>query len=102
MFLGQDSVQLSIAQMPIHTHIQDGHNHSLPAYANHATSTADNKVELTASSTARTASTNQATATNQNTGGGDGYHENRPKYFALAYIMKTNNAVVQDTRMCYL
>jgi len=84
---GQDSVQLTIAQMPSHTHIQNPHSHTLPAYGNSLTGAADSKVETTNSSTSYSASTNGTTATNQNTGGG-GYHENRPKYYALAYIMK--------------
>ena len=84
---GQDSVQLTIAQMPSHTHIQNPHSHTLPAYGNSLTGAANSKVETTNSSTSYSASTNETTATNQNTGGG-GYHENRPKYYALAYIMK--------------
>ena len=89
---GQDSVQLTIEQIPSHTHIQNPHSHSLPAYGNNITSATNNKVELTSSTINYTASTNEATATNQYTGG-SGYHENRPKYYSLAYIMKmTDNS----------
>lgn len=88
----------------LHTHIQDAHTHIQNAHRHNqaqaqvqsgsGNTVADNSTTnewTTDSATAtnqNTTPTNQnTTATNQNTGGGAA-HENRPPYYALAFIMK--------------
>jgi microcystin-dependent protein len=93
-----------------HTHIQNEHKHALhiwnsfdPNHQHHGLPTSgvteppknggefgwsDGGVAGTTTTNQNTTATNQySTATNQNVGGGSA-HENRPPYYALAYIMK--------------
>jgi len=96
---------LSLIVMPSHTHVQNAHTHIQDAHAhsahvqwgtpnydqNRRSETGSGNYSGTGASTnnvSSVAATNQnATATNQNTGSGAA-HENRPPYYALAFIMK--------------
>lgn len=97
---GEASHVLTLAEMPSHTHIQDAHTHLQNAHGHTSsvngndgttrvrgggTGTQYNGIGLGVESA--TATNQNATATNQNTGGGAA-HENRPPYYALAFIMK--------------
>ncbi len=102
---GASSVTLSTSQIPAHNHsasssssttIHDsGHSHSISALR---PSESGNTISTSSGGTAVTASTNSATtgitaststSTSISNKGGGGSHENRPPYYALAYIMKT-------------
>ena len=69
---GANTVTLSVAQMPAHTHTR--------TYSNLAPSNGTDG--------SRTANTNSGTVNTGSTGGGQA-HENRPPYYALCYIMKS-------------
>lgn len=101
---GAATVTLDTTMIPAHTHVQNAHTHTQNAH-NHGTTTdggttvangAGNAFATVTASGATgnvavangTAVNQDATAVNQNTGGGLA-HENRPPYYALAYIMKT-------------
>jgi len=111
---GAASVTLTTSQMPSHSHANtasststssvtdQGHNHELrvdgagdtsgtfitqgeagaPNYSNSTTLIKNSTTGISVSTSTTT------TMTNASTGGG-GSHENRPPYYALAYIMKT-------------
>jgi microcystin-dependent protein len=89
---------LTLSEMPLHTHMQDPHTHIQNPHshnlsvsysdANEAHAQAGENTDVRNISTAPSTATNQdSVATNQNTGGG-GAHENRPPFYALAFIMK--------------
>ena len=85
---GQEGVTLSIAQMPSHTHTQNAHNHGLTALLTSGTS--GGVPSGSAFSTAVTVgsnSTDSATATNQNTGGG-GQHPTVQPSFAVTVFLR--------------
>ncbi len=104
---GEKLHQLTVLEMPSHTHIQDAHNHTQDPHnhtwnggfyqkihimpnANYSgvgmnPASWDGGTALTMD-TAQPAIQNSA-AINQNTGG-DQPHENRPPYYALCFIMK--------------
>lgn len=92
---GANSVTLDTSQIPSHTHTatvtDPGHNHlyfwtSVSGTAN--VPDGDNNTGNAPTGSGPTStSTTGITVTNSATGGG-GSHENRPPYFALAYIMK--------------
>lgn len=94
---GEVTHVLSVAEMPGHTHVQDAHNHTQnPHRHNQAQKVvqsgsgetiADNDTANEWTTASATATNNATTATNQYTGGGQA-HENRPPYYALAFIMK--------------
>ena len=90
---------LTVAEMPSHTHVQNAHTHTQDAHS-HGLVTAGGDTTSSGvlpnragpgtvdQNTEMTAATNQnTTAINQSTGGG-APHENRPPYYALAFIMK--------------
>lgn len=112
---GKASHVLTTNEMPSHTHVQNAHTHTQNSH-NHGGWTAtqqlsrnyaggsgqldsrssDNGYGLNTSRNeglhkhvinSDTATNKNTTATNKNTGGGAA-HENRPPYYALAYIMK--------------
>ena len=102
---GASSVTLSTSQIPAHNHsasssssttIHDsGHSHSIsalrPSESGNTISTSSGGTAVTASTNSATTGITASTSTStsiSNTGGG-GSHENRPPYYALAYIMKT-------------
>ena len=100
---GASSVTLSTSQIPSHNHsasssttINDsGHSHSISALvatetgAGGTTSTASQGSSVTASTNSATTGITASTSTSIGSTGGGGSHENRPPYYALAYIMKT-------------
>lgn len=87
---GDKTTTLTVAQMPVHTHVQDAHFHtqyddrgvqySAPGYANTATVWSQGYKFNTGSNTQAT------TATNQNTGGGEAHSNLQP--FITVYIWK--------------
>lgn len=102
---GASSVTLSTSQIPAHNHsasssssttIHDsGHSHSIsalrPSESGNTISTASGGTAVTASTNSATTGITASTSTSTSIGntGGGGSHENRPPYYALAYIMKT-------------
>ena len=104
---GAETVTLTEAQMPSHTHIQNSHNHTQDAHS-HAIygsngGSAGVSISITSNSNgdrawylpggiaANTTATNQAaTATNQNTGGGQA-HNNLQPYQVVNYIIKATS-----------
>jgi hypothetical protein len=87
---GADSVTLTTAQIPSHTHTatvtDPGHAHSLALGFSTLSGGSFGGANLNSTSNTNSATTG-ITVTNAATGGG-GSHENRPPYFALAFLMK--------------
>ena len=102
---GASSVTLATNQIPAHNHsasssssttINDsGHSHSIsalrPSESGNTISTSTGGTAVTASTNSATTGITASTSTSTSIGntGGGGSHENRPPYYALAYIMKT-------------
>ncbi len=102
---GASSVTLATSQIPAHNHsasssssttIHDsGHSHSIsavrPSESGNTISTSAGGTSVTASTNSATTGITASTSTSTSIGntGGGGSHENRPPYYALAYIMKT-------------
>jgi microcystin-dependent protein len=94
---GAASVTLTTAQLPVHKHtITDpGHTHSTKGYWNVGSATGDSKQAASVSSVDYPINTDfdvvySATTgiTETNNEGSGNSHENRPPYYALAFIMK--------------
>jgi len=102
---GASSVTLATSQIPAHNHsasssssttIHDsGHSHTIsalrPSESGNTISTSTGGAAVTASTNSATTGITASTSTSTSIGntGGGGSHENRPPYYALAYIMKT-------------
>jgi microcystin-dependent protein len=87
---GEQTVTLSSAQMPTHTHVQDGHSHGVQRSNSAATSVGTDASALyrpQANTGGGYFDTQVSTATNQNTGGG-GAHSNTQPTLVLSYIIK--------------
>lgn len=88
---GTETITLTSAEMPSHTHTQDAHSHAVQRSNQAATSLGSDASALytpqanTGSPTYFT--TQNATATNQNTGGG-GSHNNMQPTMTINYIIK--------------
>jgi hypothetical protein len=86
---GANTVTLTVAQMPSHNHaITDpGHTHNVISYAGISSgSVRINSATICCGSGPTTSSS--TTGITINNRGSDQAHENRPPYYALAYIMK--------------
>lgn len=97
---GEAAHVLTINEIPSHTHIQNAHTHIQNAHSHLFYSDGDARgspanwpmgtgdaTDYTHSVVSATATNQNATAINENTGGGAA-HNNLPPYYALAYIMK--------------
>jgi microcystin-dependent protein len=87
---GAQTVTLTSAEMPSHTHTQDAHSHGVQRSNSAATSVAADASALyrpQANTGAGYFDTQVTTATNQNTGGG-GAHSNTQPTIVLSYIIK--------------
>lgn len=96
---GSDSVILTVAEMPSHTHVATtaidsggAHTHTYTGYRYHSnhggTADTDSPHEITTSKTSSSGSHSHTATTTIESAGSDLAHENRPPYYALAYIMK--------------
>lgn len=74
---GADSVQLSESEMPSHTH---GLESQVGAYAS--------SYAASGGSSDKSGTNDDASSVNTTSAGGDSAHENRPPFYALAFIMK--------------
>lgn len=83
---GEASHTLTESEMPVHTHVQNSHTHGLKTAGGDTTGSGG--LPNTSATTTLDQATEAATAVNQNAGSGSA-HENRPPYYALAYIMKS-------------
>jgi microcystin-dependent protein len=81
---GEETHVISVAEMPVHTHIQDAHMHTLNQGAK---GWAEGGVTGSGNTEGAWGSTTNQTATNQNTGGGLA-HNNIQPYLAVGYVIK--------------
>jgi len=92
---GADSVTLSISQMPSHNHsasssVSDpGHSHSFKGATGSSGSGTSSRDSVPETQQTGSSTTGISVSTSIGNTGGGGSHENRPPYYALAYIMKT-------------
>ncbi|MCK5283789.1 MAG: hypothetical protein KAK00_10395 [Nanoarchaeota archaeon] len=93
---GANSVTLSIAQMPSHSHPGDSWTSYAPDHSHNSLSGgdvncehgSDYKCRITGNHNTGNAGKHRHKITGIKAQGGGGSHENRPPYYALAYIMK--------------
>lgn len=85
---GEDTHTLTESEMPSHTHIQNAHKHAIGYSFANGTVVSEVRSGDTSGASPDSSMMENTTATNQNTGGGAA-HENRPPYYALAYMMKS-------------
>ena len=86
---GAKTHTLTTAEMPSHTHTQDAHSHNISHVRSATTGAATTHIARTtdtSSTLGNDVSTDNATATNQNTGGG-GAHNNMPPFITV-YMWK--------------
>lgn len=83
---GEENHTLSSAEMPSHTHTQDAHHHATALQTGNFNSYAGGLL-ATGYLPPNTGNTTDATATNQNTGGG-GVHNNMQPYIVVNVIIK--------------
>jgi len=87
---GADSLTLSTAQMPTHTHtVNDGgHTHSIPSRAFNAPSASNNVLSVSGPTATLVTQSSTTGITLDNTGSSNSF-DNRPAYIELMYIIKT-------------
>ena len=92
---GDNSVTLSISQMPSHNHsasssVSDpGHSHSFKGATGSSGSGTSSRDSVPETQQTGSSTTGISVSTSIGSKGGNSSHENRPPYYALAYIMKT-------------
>lgn len=92
---GANSVTLSISQMPSHNHsasssVSDpGHSHSFKGATGSSGSGTSSRDSVPETQQTGSSTTGISVSTSIGNTGGNSSHENRPPYYALAYIMKT-------------
>ena len=85
---GTETHTLTTAQMPSHTHTQNAHSHTIPSdYRYYNNGYYVNQATEPFYGTPVSVSTNSATATNNNTGGGEAHNNVQPT-IVLNYIIK--------------
>lgn len=89
---GAETVTLTTAQMPSHTHIQNAHTHNITGRfgATSGTNNATFAIGSTSNTTNYTHASGSTTAVNQNTGGGEA-HNNLQPYLVCNYIIKAKS-----------
>ena len=113
---GAETVTLTTAQMPSHTHIQNAHCHQdlmwgngsnkyfgVNDYGTNTPSATQGTWKFTYTSTASEANfyTNYVTATNQNAGGGEA-HNNLQPFLVCNYIIKVKSGISPSTNIVNL
>lgn len=81
------SVTLNATQIPAHSHTSNPHTHQYTIFSD-AAGDGNGWVNDEAGDTVTQTTASTTVTINANTGGGQS-HENRPPYYALAYIMRT-------------
>lgn len=84
---GEENHTLTVAELAVHTHIQDSHAHGINTW-NNSGGGGSAKPYMPAAGDPSSYSTNAATATNQNAGSGSA-HNNIQPFFTPTYIIKT-------------
>ena len=85
---GEASHALIVAEIPGHTHAEPSHTHNIPLYGGaNSTGTVVRVGQLETGVWGTAVTAGSGTGQSGSSGGG-GTHENRPPYYALAYIMK--------------
>lgn len=90
---GSDSVTLTTAQMPSHSHsgstnTAGNHSHTVSAGPGDGGTARAANTDGSGESFSTNSAGNHSHSLSINSTGGGGSHENRPPYYALAYIMK--------------
>lgn len=94
---GAETHQLSSAEMPSHTHIQNSHNHTQDPHthnggngagSNYSPTLGGSNNAINIAMTPSVTATNQATTATNNNTGGDGYHNNMQPFVVVSKIIK--------------
>jgi hypothetical protein len=100
---GEETHQLTIAELAAHTHVQSGHAHTVWGYQPVVGTAGQTITALAGASGAGNQASSLVTAVNQNTGS-DGAHNTMPPFLVITYIIKmsltggaTAQAPIADT-----